>query len=71
MMKKEIREVLVVYCDLCGMEAKGGHKTFDFGTPEEKHGCNNWNPDINQPCSKKMESINLLKTLSSIKRALT
>lgn len=56
MKKKELREMIIIYCDVCGKECEGGYSTFNDGTPEEKHACHVWNEAEQTRCDLKMQA---------------
>ena len=42
MKRTEQREVVVMYCDVCGEEIVGAMTVYDEGTADEKHACHGW-----------------------------
>jgi hypothetical protein len=53
MKKIELREMLVVRCDVCGKEC-GSYVTFNTGRSDEKHACADWNEALGARCEEKM-----------------
>jgi hypothetical protein len=54
MKKLEMREMLIVRCDVCGSECTGSYVSFNIGTPNEQHACAGWNEALQQRCEDKL-----------------
>lgn len=55
MKKTEKREVVVVYCDVCGAEIVGNMTVFGQGTENEKHACHGWIEEEETRCDLKLK----------------